>query len=30
LTIGVGNINRNKDKLTDAGAKAMTKLEAVL
>lgn len=30
LTIGVGNINRNKDKLTDAGAKAMAKLEAVL
>jgi hypothetical protein len=30
LTIGAGNINRNKNKLIDAGAKAMTKLEAVL
>ncbi|MFO8083731.1 MAG: hypothetical protein R6U27_05375 [Desulfobacterales bacterium] len=30
LTIGVGNINRNKDKLTDAGAKAMANLEVAL
>jgi hypothetical protein len=30
LTIGAGNINRNKDKLINAGRKAMTKLEAVL
>ncbi len=30
LTIGVGNINRNKDKLTDAGAKAMANLKLKL
>ncbi|MFO8083341.1 MAG: hypothetical protein R6U27_03370 [Desulfobacterales bacterium] len=30
LTIGAGNINRNKDKLTDAGANAMAKLESAL
>jgi hypothetical protein len=26
LTIGAGNINRNQDKLTDAGVKAMAKI----